>query len=70
VTRDSQNNIFALRDVRHARICTRGRKSLKPSGLVVSPRTALRGSPFALSIGARDRFTTWNAESVRELRRV
>jgi len=65
-----QNIIFALRDVPDAQICTAGRKSLKPSDLVIAAHPLRCGSPFALSIGARDRFTTWDAVSLREMRRA
>jgi len=65
-----QNNIFAVREVPHAQICTAGRKSLKPSDLVIATHPLRCGSLFALSIGARDRFTTWDAVSLREIRRA
>jgi hypothetical protein len=52
-----QNNIFALRDMPHAQICTDGRKSMKPSDLVIATHPLRCGSAFAISIGARDRFT-------------
>ena len=52
-----QNNICALRDVPHAQICTAGRKSLKPSDLVIATDPPRCGSLLAISVGARDRFT-------------